>query len=77
MIRKKLIKDLLSRLTKDNTNCNMNAINDFIDGCQSFNNKLSIEELSSFIDLTISKVKNCGCPIDEHQLKRIKEKFGL
>ncbi len=73
----KLLKELNERLTLDNVNCNMNAINDFIEGALTLRSQYSEEEIKKFIDSTLATLKERNIKIDITQLAKIREKCKI
>ncbi len=73
----RLLKELMDRVTSDNLNCNMNAINDFIEGTLTFRSKVSDERIKEFIDLTLKDLQNKKIPINKSQVDNIRKKCKI
>lgn len=73
----RLLRELKERVTSDNLNCNMNAINDFIEGTLTLRSKYSDARIKEFIDLTLKDLQDKKIPIDMIQVEKIRKKCKM
>ncbi len=72
-----LLEELNERLTSYNVNCNMNAINDFIEGSLTLKSKYSEEEIKNFVDSVLDSLRKKNIPMNMSQLAKIREKCDI
>lgn len=71
------MNEIARQLTFDNTNYNMNIIANHLEIFCVKNTKLSQSTKKKYVDELIKNIKKGGYPIDEYQVKRIRERLGL